>query len=58
MKQSVISVAFKTLWKQEWEYDFIKLHFCIYLMTTLVSYQAVHPIFYNKIAPMELTLLH
>jgi len=48
----VISVAFQTPLKQDWESVLIKLHISIARMNILVSHQAVHPTFCNKIAPM------
>jgi len=42
----------KHLYKQDWESVFKKLHFCIDLMTILVSHQAAPPTFCNKIAPV------
>jgi len=53
----VISVALKTPLQIILESVYIKRHFCIHLMTMLVSHQAILPTFYNKIAPMYIAYL-
>jgi len=48
----MVSVVFKTPLETRLGICIIKFHFCTGPMTILVSHQAVHPTFYNKIAPM------